>query len=129
MTLRQYLLTMLLGTLVAVAVFFLALFQINPQTAGITGFVIFYSSLFLSLIGILSLIGFIWRAWLIKQDEPYFRQVKNSSRHAILLSIFLIAALILQAERYLKWWTALLLIVVFTFLEILLAVGAKQRRG
>jgi hypothetical protein len=127
MTLKQYLLVMSVGTALALGVFILALFKITPRTASPIGLLIFYAGLFLTLMGLLSIIGFVWRAWVIKQDEPHFRLVAKSFRHAALLSVLLILALILQSQRYLKWWAVSVLVIIFTITEVLLSAKTKER--
>jgi len=118
---------MTVGTLAALGVFLLALFKINPQTAGLFGFVIFYASLLLTIVGGLAILGFIWQAWFRKKADPHFRLVKKSFRQAVLLALLLIIALGLQSQRYLNWWATAALVIVFTTAEIVMLVSSKER--
>jgi len=127
MTLKQYLVAMSLGTVAALAILLWAIWNINPQTTGFFGLAIFYISLFLSGLGLFSTIELVGRVWLIKQAELPFRQAQKSFRHGLLFALLLVLALVLQSQRYLKWWATLGLVVVFTFTEILLSAGQKKR--
>lgn len=127
MTLKQYLAVMSVGTLIGLGVFFLALFTIDPQTAGLVGLVIFYASLLLSFLGLFSTLGLIARIWVMKQDEPPFRQVKKTFRHGAFLSTLIVLALVFQSQRYLKWWTVALLIMIFTLMEMMTLTRVKRQ--
>ena len=54
MTLKAYLIWMALGTAVAWGAFFVVVNYLNPATAGTTGFLFFYLSLFLGITGVLT---------------------------------------------------------------------------
>lgn len=118
MTLSRYLLIMTSATLLCWLAWFLVFFNINPFEAGLISFFAFYASLFLALVGTFTLIGFAWRVWIFKQDEPYFRQVQKTFRHGLLFSILLLITLFLQSQRLLNWWYIILLILAFAFLEL-----------
>lgn len=126
MSLSRYLLTMIAATLLCWLAWVLVLININPFGAGLTSFFIFYASLFLALVGSFTLIGFVVRVWLLKQDEPYFRQVKKTFRHGLLLAALLIFALLLQSQRLLNWWRIILLILVFALLELFFLTNSPK---
>lgn len=125
MTLRHYLLIMFAATLLCWLVWFLVLFNINPNEASVTSFMLFYLSFFLALAGAFTLIGFGLRVWLIRQNEPSFRQVEKTFRHGLLFAALLTLTLFLQSQRLLNWWNALLLILAFAFLELFF-ISKKQ---
>ncbi len=116
MLLKHYLIWMLVGTLISWVALGLVLTYINPEIASQTGLVLFYGSVFLSLSGTITLLGFLWRR-LRYRDEVLFRQVSTSFRQGILLSLVVIATLFLQANRLLSWWNLLLLVGGLSLLE------------
>ncbi len=116
MTLRQYLAWLAIGTLVSWGAWVLVITYLNPQTAGTTGMLFFYLSLFLSLSGTLTLLGFSWRYWR-HRDEVLFRHVSISFRQGVLLALAVIVALWLKVSNLLTWWNLSLLIVGLTLLE------------
>lgn len=116
MLLKHYLIWMLIGTLISWVALGLVLTYINPEIASQTGLVLFYGSVFLSLSGTITLLGFLWRR-LRYRDEVLFRQVSTSFRQGILLSVVVVATLFLQANRLLSWWNLLLLVGGLSLLE------------
>ncbi|MDP3986055.1 MAG: hypothetical protein U1C53_01255 [Candidatus Veblenbacteria bacterium] len=116
MTLRQYLSWLALGTGISWGAFGLVLSYLNPETAGNIGFLFFYLSVFLSLTGTLTLIGFAWR-YLRHRDEVLFRHVSISFRQGVLLAFMVVVALWLEAHELLTWWNLGLLVVGLTLLE------------
>ena len=97
MNLKQYLTLMCIGTALCWAMFLLVIFNMSPEN-GVIALIFFYSSLFLSLIGTLSIIGLSIRVMLIKK-RVIFREVKNSFRQAFLFGILIISILFLQSKN------------------------------
>ncbi len=123
MTLSKYLTVMIISTLLCWGAWLLVVWQINPFEANFISFLIFYMSLFLALIGTLAIVGFLLRIIFYKKREPYFRQVKKSFRHSIFLTILLVAALILQSQRFLNWWNLIILMLAVIFFELFFLTG------
>lgn len=123
MNLKQFLTLMALGTALCWAMFILVILNMEPSSG--LALMFFYVSLFLSLVGTLSIAGLSARVIVFKKDV-IFREVKNSFRQAILLSFLLAAALFLQSKRILAWWNIILLILALTALECLL-VSLKSK--
>jgi hypothetical protein len=124
MTLRQYLIWMGLGTLVAWGAFIAVLNYLNPEVAGMTGFLFFYLSIFLSVTGTLTLLGFAWRYWR-HREEVLFRHISISFRQGVFLAIMVVGALFLEANKFLTWWNLGLLIVGLTLLEFFLLTARR----
>lgn len=116
MTLRSYLIGMLISTIFCWAAFLLLIIYVDPEQASFIGFLSFYVSLFFALIGTFTLVGFYLRVWFSK-NEVLFAHVTPSFRQAILLSIILIVSLILQSFRLLTWWDGALLVGSVVLLE------------
>jgi len=116
MSLGKYLLVMFLATLLCMAAWLYVLFTIDPTQTSILGFSFFYASLGLSIIGLLSLLGFGLRK-LFMRKELDFRHVYTSFRQAIFISLILTTVLILQSQRLFTWLNIGLLVVLLGVLE------------
>lgn len=127
MTLRQYLIIMSLATLVCWMVWFLVVYIYNPATAGLIGFLLFYTSLFLSVLGTFSVIGFFIRGKIIKNDDIVFRHIKRTFRQGFFFGIFCIINLLLAQFRLLTWWNFILLLTTYIFLEGLIFTSRKYQ--
>jgi len=125
MHLRAYLMAMGLATVLAAATFFLVLFQLDPGLTGALGFTLFYLSLLLTLVGVLSMVGFLARA-LTRRTEVLSRLAVIAFRQATLISALTVAALFLHGERLLSWWNALILVALVTMIEFLFLTGARR---
>jgi hypothetical protein len=127
MTLKKYLNLMLALTLICWLIWAIVLFFVNPEETGLIGFVLFYFSLFLAILGTVSLLGFIIRARIKK--GPVFKQVEVSFRQGIWLSFFLIGLMILQGMGLLRWWNSLLFLLFLIFLELFFISSRKQYKA
>ena len=123
MSLKRYLLLMLLATILCWLAFAVVIIYINPQETGFIGFLLFYISLFLALVGTFALIGFFIRIWLVTQ--PIFRQVIIAFRQAIWFACLVVFCLILQSQELLTWWTTVLFIALLAFIESFFLFGKK----
>lgn len=94
----------------------MVIFYISPESSGWIGFLSFYLSLFLALTGTASLIGFLARTIFVKK-EALFKYMGVSLRQAILFSLLVTFALLLQGNRLFKLWNVILLILGLTLLE------------
>ncbi|MFH1890890.1 MAG: hypothetical protein ABIJ91_05010 [Candidatus Kuenenbacteria bacterium] len=116
MTLKKYLIYMALATLFCAIAWFEVLFFVNPLSTGPIGFVLFYLSLFLTLWGIFSIIGFLAR-YIFKKNEFAYNHVKTSFRQGFLFSLLLAGSSFLQSYKLLVWWNLLLLIGLLAIVE------------
>ncbi len=117
MTLRQYLILMALGSLLAWTAVGVVVTNTNPATAAPSIFTVAYVSLYLALTGTLSLIGFALRTLVFRRDDAIGRQAVTAFRQGTLLAAVAIGALALESHALFVWWTALLLIVSAIVLE------------
>lgn len=92
------------------------LWMINPALTNWIGFVLFYSSLFLALIGTGVIIGFAVRFIALKK-ELAFRLVKESFRQSFLFALLIIISLILLSYSLFTWLNLVLLIFGLSVLE------------
>ena len=127
MSLRLYLLFMTIATTLCWAVWFIVISNINPDQGGMFGYLLFYISLFLSLSGTISIIGFLIRKKIDKKDIVVFHHVRHTFRQGILVSSLMILALFMQQLQMLNWLTGILGIAVFLILESIFFAGRKYK--
>ncbi|MEA2065429.1 MAG: hypothetical protein U9O66_04025 [Patescibacteria group bacterium] len=123
MSFRSYILLILFSTIICVSVFAIIIFSINPNEASGLIFAFFYLSLFLSLVGIITIINSIIRKIFVK-NKILFRQIVISFRQAILFALLITICAALQSQRILEWWNMLLLIATLSTIE-LFAISKK----
>lgn len=128
MTLKKYLLIMSITTAVCWLIWAYVLWMINPVLTNWIGFVLFYSSLFLALIGTGAIFGFAVRFIALKK-ELAFRLVKESFRQSFLFALLIIISLILLSYSLFTWMNLILLIFGLSVLEFfMLSFSASRRR-
>lgn len=101
---------MILGSILCWAAWWIVVINIDPSQDTGLGFSFFYISLFLALLGTISIFAFIIRKLFSKEQLPMFRYVQKSFRDSIFFSGLIIVLLYLQGINYLRWWNALLLL-------------------
>lgn len=116
MTLRAYIIIMSIMTGVCWVVWAYILWMINPSVTNWVGFVLFYSSLFLALVGTAALVGFLARFVALKQ-ELAFRSVKEAFRQSFLFAILIIVSLILLSQNLFTWMNVAFLVLGLSVLE------------
>lgn len=128
MTFRSYLVFMALVTFIDWGAWFFIVETVNPYETNIVGIAFFFVTLFLGLVGIVSLMESIARVLLMKR-EVIIREVAISFRHGILLSLVAVASVFLLKQQLFHWWTLLLLIAAVSAIEYvsLLAQHARRR--
>jgi len=99
---------------------------VDPETTNNTGLVLFYLSLFLSLIGATAIIGFVVR-FIFLRHELAINNVIVAFRQSFLFSGFIVAMLFLQARSLLSWLNAIILIVGLSALEFFLLRYGKTK--
>lgn len=117
MTFKQYIFSMIAGTLLSLAGWAIVVTSIDPLTAGIFGFSLFYLSAFLSLVGVLAIFGLLLRIYVIRRKMMLAKQVSISTRQAVLLSGVAVGAMMLQSARILTWWNSFFLVGGLTLIE------------
>lgn len=127
MSLRQYLFTMALGTVICWVAWGMALFNIDPFTATAPAFGIFYASLYFALVGTLSLFSTPIRKVVTKGSLPTYRYVEGGFRDGAVLAFLIVALLFLQAQGWLNPLTAVTFILATTFILAFRYSNLKQR--
>ena len=126
MTLKNYLLVMGVLSAFCWGIFLFVASLVDPTSTNWLGFSLFYLALFLSLSGTGALIGFIVRFFVAKK-ELAFNLVKLSFRQSFLFALFIVFLLILKSQQLFNWLNLLLLLIIFTILELFLT-SYKNRR-
>lgn len=124
MNLKTYLTIVGITTAVCWFAWFMVLAFINPATTGWVSFVIFYFVLCLSLVGTFSLLGFGVR-FIFNKDELAYKQVNVSFRQSLLLALIVLIVLFLQSQRFLFWWNIIILVFIFSFIELFFLAEKK----
>lgn len=119
MTLRAYLILMIISTLVCWTAFSFVLCTVNPEATNWIGFLLFYLSLFLALAGSATLIGFLIRFAALKH-ELVFNSVKNAFRQSFFFAFLITAVLLLLSNDLFTWINLGLLVVGLSVLEFFL---------
>jgi len=117
-----------MGVLTAICwgIFFFVANLVDPEATNWFGFLLFYLSLFLSLSGFIAIIGFIVRFLALKKSLAFYL-VKKSFRQSFLLSLFIVVLLILKAEHLFNWINLILLVIVFSIIELFLMTYKKYK--
>jgi hypothetical protein len=127
MSLRIYLTLMILATILCAAVFWVTVTVIDPFTTNWLGFALFYASLFLAVLGVAAIIGFVVRFVLLRQRLA-LRAVIISFRQALLVALLAVVTLMLLAHKLFSWLNVIFLIIGFSALEFfLLSVSSEDR--
>lgn len=124
MTFRWFLLIMTFATIAAWIGWTFVLHAIDPIQTNMVGFVLFYFTLFTSLLGTTVLFGTLLRLWLRPREIPY-RQTVRAFRQGVWLSLLAIFTLLLLSFELLRWWSVILLVLLFGLLELFF-VSRKQ---
>jgi hypothetical protein len=101
----------------------------NPAEAGIGGFVIFYLTLLLGLIGLLTILGTAYRVLILKKQDVISRAVRISFRHGVILGAMAVVSLALSAKSLLRWWLVILMIGVVAMFEYFFILKDEARRS
>lgn len=118
MSLRQYLILIACGSTIGFVTWLVVLFNVDPLESGMIGFLFFYASLAVTVIGIASLVGFGVRMLLYKHDEIVLREVTTAFRQACLFTVLVVGSLFLESKSLLSWWNSLIFIAGISVLEM-----------
>jgi len=111
-------------TAVCWTTWFFVLFTINPLITNWIGLLMFYSSIFLALVGTAALAGFVVRFVALKQELAW-RLVKEAFRQSFLFSILIVVSLVLLSKGLFSWLNLLFLVLGLSILEFFLISYAR----
>jgi len=99
----------------------------NPETASGPTFAIFYACLFLAVVGLLSMVGFSARVFILNHRLFISREVAVSFRQSLLMATLVVSSLWLLSRGQLNWWTGILMVVIMTLVESFYISGRVPR--
>jgi len=126
MTFRQFLTLMLITTGAAWFAFGAVVWSIDPTRSGLLGFVFFYATLSLALIGTLTICGAGLRT-ITNRNEVVSRHVSKAFRQAFLFTTLVDVSLVLSSQGYFRWWTATILILLLAIVELVFLSAQRPR--
>lgn len=129
MSFRVYLAIMAAATLCSWGAWVFVMFNTNPDESSALGFVLFYVTLFMGVVGLLTLVGTVYRVYVLKRNEALFRDVRISFRHAVLMGLIAVVTLALTSRAQFRWWTIPALVVGVTLVEYLFLVREEGKRS
>lgn len=122
MTLRQYLITMILATILCWVATVLVIINVDPFESTMVGFLFFYTSIFLSLFGTVSVCSFtVLRLLGRHSDVPLFVYVQRSFYIGALIAFVIDLLLVMQSAGILNMFnvsivmTLCILVLMFLF--------------
>lgn len=116
---RFYLYTLFFLTVIFWITFGIFIFFINPYKADTTTFGVFFASLFLAILGTLTLLGFYFRLMFFKKGI-ILKHLKPAFRQGILLGLFFTGLLVFLMLNIFNWWTIALYFVILSLIELIL---------
>ncbi|MDD3285306.1 MAG: hypothetical protein PHG95_01580 [Patescibacteria group bacterium] len=126
MTLKNYLIVMGAMTAICWGIFAMMLNFIDPTATNWLGFVLFYVALFLALSGTAALIGFIIRFVALRRELAFYA-VATAFRQSFLFALFIVISLFLLSINLFTWLNLILLLIIFSILELFVASYKKSR--
>lgn len=128
MTVRTFIAVSFIALLVGLSSLAAVVTQLDPEQAGLTGFVLFFLSVFVSVASASALAGFGVRRIIVRQQFAAYA-VRTSLRQALTIGVFSSCLLFLQLLRLYRWWLALGIIALLACLEVVfLSYGASHNR-
>lgn len=128
MNLRHYLLALILGDTAAWLSWLLIMLLVNPAESAVGIFIGFYATLFLSLLGLCTIILTVVR--LRRHGEDDVEQcLRIGVRQGFFLSFLCVVALILSSMSLFSFWVMLLLLGVAGMIEYSYQSADAKRSG
>ncbi len=127
MTVKKSLSLILISTIFFWLILAFFIFVVDPQEAGIFGLIIFFFSLFFSLLGILTLLFIILKFRTLKNSDEIFEKFSTGFRQATLFSFFLISLILLRFFKFLEWQTLVASFLFFFLLELIFSAHKLRK--
>lgn len=127
MTLRQYIVLMLLGTGIALAALAMIVLNVAPTDAGTLLFILLYVTVFCATLGLATLVGLVIRMTIFREAHSIPQKVEMSFRQGVLVGCLATASLILKGNDMMTWWNSALLVGAVSSIEMAF-MGLSARR-
>ena len=118
MTVRIFSIGALLTALISWGILTLIVMWLDPVSAGWIGFLLFFLVLFIATATSCALVGYGVRRRLCLNQHPS-RNIRPSIRQGIWIALFLDILLFLQLIRVMRWWIAVIVILLFSAVELI----------
>lgn len=126
MTIKQYITTIALGTILCIVALGMIVWNTDPYTAPVSVLALFYVTLFFALVGCISIFSTAARGRWSRSGDPLFRHVERGFRDGALLGALGIGLLLLFIQG---WFTpltvAMFLAVMATVIILRVSMGRK----
>lgn len=129
MTFKQYLLLMGIGTAAAVTAWFIVLNAIDPVSSGFPAKLAFFLTFFIASVGIFSFFGALIRVLIIHRQGVVSREVARAFRQGLFFSSILLVCLMMASLNYLRWWTMILVIFLFSGIELFFLTSGRRENA
>jgi hypothetical protein len=103
---------MTLGTVLCWIAWGIVIANIDPATSGILGLAFFYSSLFLALVGSISIVSFFLHKNKHNDVDIVFKNIRTIFRKSIFLALLILFCLDMLRRDWLHPWSVLILLVL-----------------
>lgn len=114
---KSYLLGLAILAALGWSALLIVILRLDPFASTALAVPFFLASLFLALIGTLTLAGFYFRVW-FRKGEIYLQHISIALRQSIFLTIAIEVALIFQILRILTWWDGILIAAAVGLVEV-----------
>ncbi len=118
MTFRFYLYIMSFASVAAWIAWIVVTNAVDPFKTGTLGFILFYATLAIALVGTLSLLGAGIRAWSCPSEHPS-RHTIRSFRQSLILSTLILSVLMMLSAGVLRWWSLFLGVLIAAMIELI----------
>lgn len=116
MTLKQLLIIVATATAICGVSLAFVIFNVDPTASGALGLLLFYASVFFTLLGLFFIIMSSIRKLKNKTELEHII-VASSFRQSFFFSLIVIGGLFLQSKHFLTWWNMIILVVAIGLME------------
>ncbi len=125
MNFKLFAILMTVATAAAWLAWVVVIYTIDPLRSGLSGHIIFYTTLAIALVGTFTLLGVLIRTWK-KPEVHMLRHTTRSLRHSILFAVIFIASLVLLANQLFGFFTMVMLIIIVALVELVFLSTSKK---
>ena len=117
MSLKEYLFSLGLGSLLCFVICGLTVINFDPKTNNVLPLIFFYLSLFMGILGGFSFVAIWIKKTVLKNEEIVFRQIKKIFKQALVFSLLTVFIFYLGHLGLLNWLTFLLIVFFYLIFE------------
>lgn len=119
MNLKPYFIITLLSTLLCWVMWGVVVWAINPDEAGLVGFLFFYIALGFAVMGTYVSLGFLFNMLLHskKQPEHLHETLKSILKQSLVIGIGIVVLFLLLRIQLVTWWNSIILVALIVLLK------------